>query len=95
MLEEDAGKLCARDLHELLRAWENYHRLFTVRLHVLHIKFREETRYPGFYYRTDFPNLNDEEWKCFANSVYNPETGETKFFKRPYIQVIPDPKAPQ
>jgi adenylylsulfate reductase subunit A len=27
--------------------------------------------------------------------VYNPETGETKFFKRPYIQVIPDPKAPQ
>lgn len=95
MLEEDAGKLCARDLHELLRAWENYHRLYTVRLHVLHIKFREETRYPGFYYRTDFPGLNDDEWKCFTNSAYNPETGETKFFKRPYIQVIPDPKAPQ
>ncbi len=95
LLEEDAAKLCARDLHELLRAWENYHRLFTVRLHVLHIKFREETRYPGFYYRTDFPELNDKEWGCFANSSYNPETGETTFFKRPYVQVIPDPRSPQ
>ena len=94
MLEEDSAKLCARDLHELLRAWENYHRLWTVRLHVLHIKFRKETRYPGFYYRTDFLEINDEEWKCFTNSKYDPETGETKFFKRPYIQIIPDPMHP-
>ncbi len=94
MLEEDSEKLCARDLHELLRAWENYHRLWTVRLHVLHIKFRKETRYPGFYYRADFMDLNDEEWKCFTNSQFNPETGELKFFKRPYIQIIPDPMHP-
>ncbi|MBD5641609.1 MAG: adenylyl-sulfate reductase subunit alpha [Desulfovibrio sp.] len=90
MLEEDSKKLCARDLHELLRAWENYHRLWTVRLHLQHIKFREETRYPGFYYRADKPGLDDEHWKCFVNSRYDPENGVTTFFKKPYIQIIPD-----
>ena len=37
MLEEDSKKLAARDLHELLRCWENYHRLWTVRLHMQQI----------------------------------------------------------
>lgn len=89
-LEEDSAKLCARDLHELLRAWENYHRLWTVRLHMQHISFREETRYPGFYYRSDFMGLDDDKWKCFVNSKYDPKNGVTTFFKRPYIQIIPD-----
>ncbi len=90
MLEEDSQKLSARDLHELLRAWENYHRLWTVRLHMQHIAFREETRYPGFYYRADHMGLDDKKWKCFVNSRYDPEKGETTFFKKPYIQIIPD-----
>lgn len=90
MLEEDSAKLCARDLHELLRAWENYHRLWTVRLHMQHIAFREETRYPGFYYRSDFMGLYDDKWKCFVNSRFDPVTNTTTLFKKPYIQIIPD-----
>jgi len=90
MMEEDSFKLAARDLHELLRCWENYHRLWTVRLHMQHISFREESRYPGFYYRADFMGLDDDAWKCFVNSKYNPATGETKIFKKPYYQIIPD-----
>ena len=90
MMEEDSFKLAARDLHELLRCWENYHRLWTVRLHMQHIAFREESRYPGFYYRADFMGLDDDTWKCFVNSKYNPATGETKIFKKPYYQIIPD-----
>ncbi len=90
-LQEDSMKLCARDLHELMRAWEQYHRLWTVRLHTMHIRFRKETRYPGFYYRSDFMGLNEEEWLCFTNSKYDPDKGEMTFFKRPYIQVF-DPK---
>ncbi len=89
MLQEDSLKLCARDLHELLRAWENYHRLWTVRLHTMHIRFRKETRYPGFYYRSDFMHLNEDEWYCFTNSKYDPESGVMTFFKRPYIQIVP------
>ncbi|QLA15233.1 adenylyl-sulfate reductase subunit alpha [Desulfolutivibrio sulfoxidireducens] len=90
MLEEDSKKLAARDLHELMRCWEQYHRLWTVRLHMTHIMFREETRYPGFYYRGDFMGLDDSKWKCFVNSVYDPETKETKVFKKTYYQIIPD-----
>jgi len=90
MLEEDSAKLAARDLHELMRCWEQYHRLWTVRLHMTHIMFREETRYPGFYYRADHMALDDSKWKCFVNSVYDPATKETKVFKKPYIQIIPD-----
>jgi adenylylsulfate reductase subunit A len=90
MLEEDSKKLAARDLHELLRCWEQYHRLWTVRLHMQHIRFRQESRYPGFYYRADFMGLDDAKWKCFVNSKFNPATGETEIFKRHYYQIIPD-----
>lgn len=90
MLEEDSARLAARDLHELLRCWENYHRLWTVRLHMQHMAFREETRYPGFYYRSDHMPLDDAAWKCFVNSVHDPKSGETRLFKRPYIQLIPE-----
>jgi adenylylsulfate reductase subunit A len=90
MLEEDSKKLAARDLHELMRAWEQFHRLWTVRLHLQHIEFREETRYPGFYYRGDAMGLDDSKWKCFCNSKYDPAKKEVKIFKKPYIQIIPD-----
>ena len=74
MLREDAMKMCARDLHELLRAWENRHRIMTAWAHMKHIQFREETRYPGYYYRSDFRAVDDGNWKCFVNSSYNRHT---------------------
>ena len=55
-----------------------------------HIRFRQESRYPGFYYRADFMGLDDSKWKCFVNSKFNPATGETEIFKRHYYQIIPD-----
>ncbi|MCL1939048.1 MAG: adenylyl-sulfate reductase subunit alpha [Desulfovibrionaceae bacterium] len=90
MLEEDSLKLAARDLHELLRCWENYHRLWTVRLHMQHIDFRQESRYPGFYYRADFMGLDDSKWKCFVNSKYDVKGKKTDIFKKPYYQIIPE-----
>ncbi|RMD52781.1 MAG: adenylyl-sulfate reductase subunit alpha [Nitrospirae bacterium] len=90
MLQEDAEKLAAGNLHELLRAWEQYHRLFTVRAHLEHIYFRKESRYPGFYYKADYNLVDEENWKCFVNSKYNPETGKFECKKVEYIQIIPD-----
>jgi adenylylsulfate reductase subunit A len=55
-----------------------------------HIEFREESRYPGFYYRGDFMGLDDSKWKCFVNSKYDPAKKEIKIFKRAYWQIIPD-----
>lgn len=88
MLKEDSLKMCARDLHELTRAWENYHRIWAAEGHLRHILFRKETRYPGYYYRSDYPKLDDANWKVFVNSRYNPENGEWKCFTKPYIKIV-------
>ncbi len=88
MLREDSLKMRAKDLHELLRAWENYHRLIAAYAHMKHIKFREESRYPGYYYRMDFQNIDDENWKCFVNSTFDRHTGEWKLKKVKYVQLI-------
>ena len=78
----------AKDLHELLRAWENYHRLIAAFAHMKHIQFREETRYPGYYYRADYMDIDDENWKCFVNSKFDRHTGEWSLRKVPYVQLI-------
>ena len=88
MLREDSYKIRAKDLHELLRAWENYHRLLAAYAHMKHIQFREETRYPGYYYRMDYQNIDDENWKCFVNSRFDRETDEWSLWKEPYVQMI-------
>jgi len=88
MLKEDLTNLAARDLHELLRCWELIHRIWTAEAHIRHMLFRKETRWPGYYYRTDYPNIDDENWKVFVNSRYNAETGEWEVFTRPYVQLV-------
>ncbi len=88
MLREDSLKMRAKDLHELLRAWENYHRLIAAFAHMKHIQFREESRYPGYYYRADFLDIDDDNWKCFVNSNYDRDTGEWTLKKVKYDQLI-------
>ena len=88
LLREDADKMAAGDLHELLRAWENYHRIWCVETHIRHIEFRKESRYPGFYYRSDYPTCDDENWKCFVNSTFDPKTQEWKCEKVDCINII-------
>ena len=88
MLREDAAKMGAGDLHELVRAWENYHRIWCVEAHIRHIQFRQESRFPGFYYRSDFPNVDDENWKCFVNSTYDPKAEEWKCEKVECINIV-------
>jgi len=88
VLKEDSARMAAQNLHELLRCWENYHRIWAAEAHARHIYFREETRYPGYYYRGDFPKINDAEWKCFNNSKFDPNTGEWVNFKKDYVQIV-------
>jgi adenylylsulfate reductase subunit A len=88
MLREDSLKMRAKDLHELLRAWENYHRLLAAYAHMKHIQFREESRYPGYYYRADYLAIDEDNWKCFVNSTYDRNTGEWSCKKVKYVQLI-------
>jgi adenylylsulfate reductase, subunit A len=87
-LKEDAQKMRAKDLHELLRAWENYHRILTAEAHMKHIEFREESRYPGFYYRTDKNFVDEKNWKCFVNSVYDKKSHKWTCFKRAHVDLV-------
>jgi adenylylsulfate reductase subunit A len=88
MLKEDALKMRAKDLHELLRAWENYHRILTAEAHMKHIEFRQESRYPGFYYRSDKNFVDEENWHCFVNSIYDKNTHEWTCFKRAHVDMV-------
>ncbi|RKZ52044.1 MAG: adenylyl-sulfate reductase subunit alpha [Candidatus Parabeggiatoa sp. nov. 3] len=88
MLKEDAVKMRAKDLHELLRAWENYHRIITAEAHMKHIQFREESRYPGFYYRMDYNFVDEENWKCFVNSTYDRKSKKWALKKVPHVDLV-------
>ena len=90
VIREDCEKLAASSLHELMRCWEIIHRVWTVESHLRHIQYRKETRYPGFYYQSDFPGQDDENWFCFTNSKYDPKAGSWDIFKKDYIKIIPD-----
>ena len=87
-MKEDMEKLAARDLHDLLRCWEVWDRIWCAETHMRHILFREETRWPGYYYRGDFPKIDEENWKCFVNSRYDPAADEWKMSKKECIQVV-------
>ena len=91
-LKEDALKLAAADLHDLMRCWENVQRMWQAEAHVRTVLFREETRWPGYYYRADFPKLDEENWHCFANCKWNPHTKEWEMLKRPMLHVYPEAK---
>jgi len=86
-LREDAEKLGAENTHELMRCWENIHRMFQAEAHVRSILFREETRWPGYYFRTDKPEMDNENWLAFCNCVYDKDTGKWTMLKKPVKRV--------
>jgi adenylylsulfate reductase subunit A len=81
-LREDSDKQGAADLHDLMRVWENIQRMWIAESHLRTMLFREETRWPGYYFRSDTPKMDEENWKCFANCRFNPESGEWEMSKK-------------
>ena len=90
MLKEDLQMLGAEDLHQLQRAWELHHRVTTADAVLNHTLFREETRWPGYYYRSDYPKIDDENWRVFVVSQYDKGTGSWMFEKVPVHNLIGD-----
>ncbi len=85
-LKEDSVKLAAEDLHELMRCHENIQRMYQAEVHVRTILFREETRWPGYYFRNDFPAIDEANWKVFVNATYKNGAWEMK--KVPVISIV-------
>lgn len=86
-LKEDSENLAAANLHELMRVWENYHRTWVAESHIRAVAFREETRWPGYYFRADYPKMDNENWLCFVNQKWDPTTGEWSCFKKPIHKI--------
>ena len=80
-MKEDADQLAASDLNELMRCWENVHRMWQAESHMRTMLYRKETRWPGYYFRTDHPSM-DPDWEAFANCRWDPESDEWEMIKR-------------
>jgi adenylylsulfate reductase subunit A len=90
MLHEDLDRIGAEDLHQLQRTWELHHRVWASESVTHHTKFREETRWPGYYYRGDHPKLDDGDWHVFTLGRYNPDSGDWEMEKAPVHHLIDD-----
>jgi len=88
MLREDMDHIGAEDLHQLQRAWELKHRLVASESVTHHTLFREETRWPGYYYRGDHMKLDDDDWHCFTLSRYHRDSNEWEMEKAPVYHII-------
>ena len=88
ILEEDLQKIGAKDVHELLRAWELMHRHRASESVMQHTLFRKETRWPGYYYRGDALKLDDENWHVLTVSRRDPETGEYTMEEAPCYHLV-------
>jgi len=89
MLKEDLEHLGAEDLHQLQRAWELHHRVLTAEAVARHTLFREETRWPGYYYRADHPKLVDPDWHVFTSSRYDARENEWQMTRLPVHHIVP------
>ncbi len=83
MLKEDSDKIGAKDLHDLMRAWENTHRMYQAEAHVRSMLFRDETRWPGYYFRADKPKMDEKDWHVFVNCKMDPKTEQWEVKKVP------------
>ncbi len=88
MLRQDLTQLAARNRHELLRCWEVVHRTWVGEAHMRHLLHRQETRWPGYYYRADYPNLDDANWRVFVNSTYDAAADKWNLRTRPFLNVV-------
>jgi adenylylsulfate reductase subunit A len=82
------NRMGAEDLHQLQRVWELHHRLLAAESVTHHTLFREETRWPGYYYRGDFMKLDDQNWHCFTLSRYDRDTGKWHMEKAPVYHIV-------
>ena len=79
-LNEDSASLAAANMYELERCWENVQRMYQAEAHIRTMLYREETRWPGYYFRADFPKM-DPEWECFVNCTLKNGEWEMKKVK--------------
>lgn len=87
-LQDQTRYLFAKDLHDLMGAHEVMDRLDVAEVLIHHLKYRKETRWPGWQTRMDYPEP-DPSLDCFVETKRDPVTGQIEVFTRPYEQIVP------
>lgn len=87
-LERHLSYLVAGSPHDLMQAHTVIDRLLVAQALVKHMLTREETRWPAFHSRSDFPGRNDADWLNFVNTRYDKESGAWHISRRPYKQMV-------
>lgn len=88
MLRSQFQYLKAKDLHDLMQASETMDRVDVAEAVCHHLKARKETRWQGWQTRSDYPEVDNDNFDCFVESRRNPETGEITTFTRPYEKIV-------
>ena len=52
------------------------------------VMFREETRWPGYYFRSDFPTMDEKNWRVFVNCRWDSKTDKWEMMKKPVLNFI-------
>jgi adenylylsulfate reductase subunit A len=86
-LGEDIEKLAAKDLHELMRAWESVHRYYVGEACARTRLARKESRWPGYYYKYDYLKLDDSQ-RNFVNVKFDMDKKEWTVLTRPMVDII-------
>lgn len=87
-LKDQEIHLSAVDPHQLMLCHEVSDRIAVARQLVEHLRYRKETRWPGFQTRTDYPERDDFNWLKFVNSIYDLKMEEIRIIERPYEKII-------
>ena len=82
-LEALSDSLHAENWQELMYIYELRERLTVCRSVIAHLAARHETRWHSFAENADFPDRDDENWRCYVNSRM--ENGEIRIVLRDLI----------
>lgn len=83
-LEKLSESLHADDLHELMLIYELKERLTVCRSLIAHLRARKETRWHSFAENLDYPEKDNENFRCYINSKL--ENGSIKIIKRELVK---------
>ncbi len=81
-IEEKLQYLRAENNHGVVSCLELVDRFDVAKVLIEHLIHRQETRWPAYQTRTDYPDKDDANWLGFVNSVYDPVNDRIKIIKR-------------
>ncbi|MTV48229.1 adenylyl-sulfate reductase subunit alpha [Heliobacillus mobilis] len=77
-LIEAGREIKASEAYELMRVHEVWDRLLLARLLLAHMLYRQESRWPVYQSRLDYPARDDQRWRIFVNSRIPAQNTVTK-----------------